>query len=425
LIVESGVLGTRGSVIALSMVGESTELSFGVEIMRRLLVLALTVALFSPAAFATDLNVWVVFDDSDAITVGPSCPVPYTVKGVLSDELNEGLALVGFDLSFSGGVLDAADVPTEGSMANFVGPVGINNPDDDCPPKCGYAGTLIGGDLVQVGGGQNSIKNTEATAPFPLGDVIVGVGYTEIVLVTGMLTAPEADGVYTLTVQNGFANVIMEGETGEEPQNFWKTETADVVVTGSLTITVETGAECPGACTLVASDPPNCAVDARLPHHLDDNTIVYGWESITLEFDCTAAATPPSEIADYTVTVESGDPPTITSVVVDGSNATLNLDEPIPAAQWTCFSLAADAAQQTCLGYLPGDADADLTAAPADILRVIDCLNEVAVCEIWQCDIDRDNDCAPADILRVIDLLNGASELDPWLDESLSACPSL
>jgi hypothetical protein len=175
----------------------------------------------------------------------------------------------------------------------------------------------------------------------------------------------------------------------------------------------------------LASDPPNCAIDARQPHNLNNAAEVYGWESITLEFDCTAAATPPSEVADYTVTVESGDAPTIVSVVVDGNNATLNLDGPIPAGQWTCFSLTADAGQQSCLGYLPADADSDRTAAPADILKVIDHLNGVDVRPVYSVDMDRDGDPAPADILRVIDLLNGAGAFDPWLDQSLSACPSL
>ena len=100
----------------------------------------------------------------------------------------------------------------------------------------------------------------------------------------------------------------------------------------------------------------------------------------------------------------------------------LELSEPIPTGQWTCFALAADSREQMCLGYLPADVNADLFSNAADVLSLIDCIN--GTCEIWQCDVDRDDECGPTDILRAIDLLNGAAEFGAWLDESLLTCPS-
>ncbi len=377
--------------------------------MKRFLVLALAVALCGSTAFATDINVWVVSDGNNEITVNPGDPVTYTVMGELTDSTNEGLALIGFTLSFDGGDLAQAGEPTSGNMTAFVEPDGINNP-------AGYGGTVIGGDLVQIGGGQNTIKNTADNAPFPTGAVTTGVAWPDSpqVLVTGSLTAPAVEGNYTLAVSAVFANVIMEGETGEPPQDFWKTEEAGVGTTANLTIHAN------GGCTIASSDPPNCAIDARQTSNPDGSN-PDGWDAIELTLSCTTAGMTP---ADFVVEVESGTPPTIVNVTVEGNTATIELSGPIPAGQWTCFSLASDPSQEACLGYLPADADGDRTAAPADVLRVIDCLNGVATCEVWQSDIDRDGTPAPADILRVIDLLNGADQLDEWLNVTIGVCPS-
>ena len=85
---------------------------------------------------------------------------------------------------------------------------------------------------------------------------------------------------------------------------------------------------------------------------------------------------------------------------------------------------------QTCLGHLPGDVNSDRTAAPVDILSLIDDLNRVGVPPLapWQCDIDHSDLCAPADILKEVDLLN--QWLWPgcggdWGDRTLSICPSM
>jgi hypothetical protein len=169
---------------------------------------------------------------------------------------------------------------------------------------------------------------------------------------------------------------------------------------------------------IVSADPPDGAIDARQPSDLDGSNPV-GWESIEITFDGDTSELTPS---DFEVLVSGSGIPNIVEVIPDGDTVTLVLDGRIRVAQCTTFRHIASGTH-TSLGYLPGDVDNDGTSAPADILWLIDCLNEARDCEVWQCDADRDDECGPADILRVIDLLNGAAAFDSWLDATLPECP--
>ncbi|MGB2986600.1 MAG: hypothetical protein WBE26_12045 [Phycisphaerae bacterium] len=195
---------------------------------------------------STNLHVDVRSGGSNSITVGPGAEVTYEVVGVLSDDSNEGLALFGLNLLFDGGDLAQADTPTgvptsgcDNPMINFTIPWGITNPD-------GFGGTVINGDLIQVGGGQNTINNTPDNAPYPIGPVLTGVaqpaGCGPAVLVTGTLTAPDAEGTYVLSVEELFANVILEGETGDP---FWATSAAGVGMITNLSISVSESRDIP------------------------------------------------------------------------------------------------------------------------------------------------------------------------------------
>ncbi len=207
---------------------------------------SLALLLSDSATETTELDLSVESRGSNSVVVAPRAEVRYEVIGVLSDDANEGLALFGFNLVFDGGDLSHADLPTaeptpgcDDPMINFMLPWGVTNPDSPCPPACGYGGTIIDGDLIQVGGAQNTLNNTPDNAPFPIGPVLTGVarpsGCGPAVLVTGTLTAPDVEGTYSLAVTEPFANVIREGETGEP---YWAAETAGVGTTASLTITV-------------------------------------------------------------------------------------------------------------------------------------------------------------------------------------------
>jgi hypothetical protein len=192
------------------------------------ITLAALLGLAAPA-LATDLDLAVESGGQDLVHVLPGATVEYTVTGVLTDSGSQGLAMFAFDLSFSGGPLRQADAPTSGPMTNFASPLGLNNP-------AGFGGTPIGGDLIQVGGAQNTIKNS--FAPKPSGTVMTGVGQpgSPVVLVSGSLTAPTTAGTYQLSVDDLFANVIRAGETGIP---FWAVDAAEAGTLSSLTIDVD------------------------------------------------------------------------------------------------------------------------------------------------------------------------------------------
>lgn len=361
-------------------------------------------------AMAANLNVSVTSNGSNAITVAPNCTLTYSVSGVLSDMNNEGLALVGFDLDFTGGALAQAATPATSPMSNFVSPQGINNP-------AGYGGTVIDGNLIQIGGGQNTIKNVPANAPFPIGTVIPHVAHTSVELVNGELTTPAAPGTYQLVLSNLFANVIKQGETGEV---FWATEAAGVGSISNLTITVQEGAGCGTPdLEIVSAMPPNNAIDARQPSNLAGGCAdTPGINSIVLTMSGAAGSL---TAGDFTVTTNpAGSAPTISNVVANGNDITLNLSGRIPTGKWTVFTHTASGTS-TRVGFLPADVNNDRTASPVDILKLIDSLNGVVQPPymIWQTDIDRSGVANPADILRVIDLLNGADCYDVWNGVSL------
>lgn len=418
--------------------------------MKRILVIALVAALSATAAKAQPwpaLDIWVQAGGGSAVTVGPNCEVPYYVVGELTDVPNMGLALVGFDLEFDGGDLSHANAPTSTTMGNFVIPDGITNPVGATNPV-GYGGTLIGGKLVQVGGGQNTIMNGQVectatidcptgsecdvipappwfctpVATFPVGTVITGIaqnGYPEV-LVSGALTAPAGEGPYTLAATNLFANVIKPGQDGNP---FWATAAADDGGTLTpLSITVQIGAQCPAAA--MTSDPASGAIDARQPHAVSGNTTPVGWDTVDLFF--TFVDVSGLQDTDLTVTESGGDgtAPGIQSVTPMGLNMVeVVLDSVIEPDAWTVITHDASGVK-TCLGYLPGDASQNGTSEPADIDALISVLNSGGGL-VYATDINRSGNANAQDLLRVVDLLNGAGDFSThaWNGESLPASP--
>jgi len=120
--------------------------------------------------------------------------------------------------------------------------------------------------------------------------------------------------------------------------------------------------------------------------------------------------------------VPDGPLPQILDVETNGSTVTLSFT-PIPPGRWTCFEHLASG-EKRCLGFLPGDSNNDGTAAPADIIRLIDQLNQAgSPLVLYQCDIDHSESCEASDVIRLIDLLNGTAAFEPWLGRSLPECP--
>ena len=398
---------------------------------------------FGSAAMASDINVWVEatdFDSSD-VTVGTTCgTLNYRVFAELGDNDNQGLALIGYDLEFDGGALDPASPPADGSMDSLVKPAGLTNP-------AGYGGTLDNGKLLQVGGGANTIMNGQVpctsnadcpagsncdtggtglcdpVADFPVGTVVTGIAAfgSPQVVAEGVLNIPVAEGSYTLAITNVFANVITAGTTGVP---FYATEAATPGTSMPLSLTVEVDASCTSQ-SIVGSDPPSGAIDAREPHLVGDAGVVSGWDSVEL----TMSGAPPvtANIADFSLSEVGGDgvPPTIIGASVTASSTIrLDFDAPIEPQTWTMVTHNASGSS-ICLGYLPADANQDGLSASNDIIALIDSINLVPgrILPDYATDINRSGVTTGSDILRLIDLLNGASEFDVWIARSLLASP--
>jgi hypothetical protein len=196
--------------------------------MRAIPQAAFALALFVPAVSAGDLDVSVESGGSNTISVNPGTTVNYAVVAELTDLMNEGLAGVTFDLSFDGGPLPQAASPTAGNMLHFTDPMGLSNP-------AGFGGTQSGGDLLQVGGAQNTFNNTFTSSLS--GTVATGVAWlgSPETIVTGTLTVPFTPGTYTLAVTNLAANAIRQGQTGA---GFWAVDGVDPGQIDQLTIHV-------------------------------------------------------------------------------------------------------------------------------------------------------------------------------------------
>jgi hypothetical protein len=187
------------------------------------------VALAAPVAAASDLNLSIRSGGQSTVTVVPGETLTYQVVGELSDGLNEGLALFCFDLVYSGGDLVPVAAPVSGPLLEFSRPRGVTNP-------AGFGGTAQAGDLLQVGGAQNTIRSTFAASP--TGTVVTGIGApgSPVVLAQGMLDAPLVPGLYVLSARNLVANVIRQGEDGSGP--FWVVDAAGAGALQALMIDV-------------------------------------------------------------------------------------------------------------------------------------------------------------------------------------------
>jgi hypothetical protein len=223
------------------------------------LIAVLAVLGFASAAVATDLNLSVeaLGCHASEVTVGPTCETPYRVVGELSDADSDGLAMIVFDLDFDGGGLSPAGGPTELPMSSFAPPDGLSNPG-------GYGGTVIGGNLVQVGGSQNVLGHglwpcdIDDDCPnastcveeicshipgLPVGTVVVGVAQpgAPASVATGPLTAPALPGSYTLRVTNPVGTVFEKGADGRP---YWWNDAVAIGTIADLSVTVESGRVC-------------------------------------------------------------------------------------------------------------------------------------------------------------------------------------
>lgn len=404
----------------------------------RTAVVMLGLAYSSAAMGATSINVWVEAFGSSSATVdpGPTCAtVSYRVMAELSNnDQNQGIALIGVDLEFDGGDLDPVSAPDDGSMDSMKKPAGLTNP-------VGFGGTPDNGNLLQVGGGANTIMNGQVpctgdgdcpgttcnggvcdpVAPFPVGTVVLEIGWpgSPQVVAEGELNVPIVEGVYTLSVTNVFANVITADTTGVP---FYATEAATPGTITPLTLTVAVGAGC--GLEIDDSVPPSGAIDAREPHGINDVAAVQGWDSIELIMN---AASVTASAADFSLSETGGDgvaPLIIGASVLAGTSIRLDFDGPIETNAWTIVTHNASNTH-TCIGYLPADAGQDGLASATDINALINSINLVpgSILPDYATDINRSGVTNGQDILRLIDLLNGAGDFTPWITQTIPGLP--
>jgi len=187
----------------------------------RIAAVAITVGLLGATSLSAQETV--AFELRSSVDGGVACPgatVDWEIWADITTAGNQGLALVSVGLSQDVGNplkfdLPPADgVPT--AMANFSRPEGISNPGEG-GADTGYIGVQRGTpgemNLVQVGGGQNTFGapgTSMGTNPYVVADVGLD---QEVLVATGSFPTPTTVGSYTLRIENGIANVLLEVNT--------------------------------------------------------------------------------------------------------------------------------------------------------------------------------------------------------------------
>lgn len=169
---------------------------------------------------------------------------------------------------------------------------------------------------------------------------------------------------------------------------------------------------------IVASDPPDNAIDARQPFDPDGSNSI-GWQSIDITFN---GETCLMTSADFMVVQEDtgGANTGVFGVQPIGPHSVrVLLIDPIEPGTWTTVTHV-NTGLSTRIGFLPGDVTADGLSDPSDVLALIEAIQGVGdPLPLRSTDIDRSGRTAPADILRAIDLLNGAELFDMWNGRTL------
>lgn len=170
------------------------------------------------------------------------------------------------------------------------------------------------------------------------------------------------------------------------------------------------------------SDPPSGTVDAREPHALDAATPAQGIDQVDIAFNNFMASL---TIADFMVTQVGGDatPPALVGALpLTVDSVRLTLATPIDPQAWTVFEHLGSSAR-TCVGFLPGDVDANQISDTQDAGALVQSLNGLTARAIYSTDMDRSGVLTAEDLVQLLNVLNGAGAFDPWLGVALPASP--
>ena len=262
----------------------------------------------------SELNLRVTSGGQATVVVSPcGAEIAYEVRGVLSDQLNEGLAGFWLGLCFEGGPVGPALAPSSAPLLNFDRPAGLSG-------VAGFGGVAQGSCLANVGGTQNTINNTPDRVPFPIGSVITGVAHAEVVLVTGTVATPTAPGTYELYISSCQATVVQDGETGAP---FWATEQAEAGARTPLTVVVP-----PAAGVTASNSSPVCLGQAVTLTGEPAGMASYAWSGPGgFAADQRVVTVDPAAAGRYVLSVIDG-------AGCQGSAATMVVVVPAACAPW-------------------------------------------------------------------------------------------
>ncbi len=343
-------------------------------------------------------------------TSGPTVPVDnptatLDVVGHLTQEANLGLAFFAYDLRVTGpqpvNLSTAAVVSPTADVASFRQPLGYS---------IAFEGTPSGDDLLQLGGGQNTINNVPGQTPFvpfPGGAVVFNVGQDPagVVMHQVTLTLPGSvniGDVFTVELipNSLFANMI----SAFNDPDYVVDEVVDRIVGASATITVASACETIAPEILhanVAPSPSGSASASTCSGYIDpriENIVISGVDTpvgpdeVVFEFSepVFAIGGGPVTAASFAVTqTGAGTPPGISAVVEDSPSIyRVQLDRIIDFNEWTTVQAmvedacgneipnmgnlgpAANEPDRIDIGRLPGDINQDGIVSPVDLVNL-------------------------------------------------------
>ena len=243
-------------------------------------------------------------------------------------------------------------------------------------------------------------------------------------------------GTVTIDLTASACGTIVPALATTEAVSFIALDSGNFVpATEDLTINVTDNPTCMGCSTLVSSTPPDCSVDARIPHAMTSTNPNF-WFTDEFDFELEFNNMPEGGFmqSDFSLSVIPPQPilPSIDAFSVDASGKivsfSVNRPPSLAPPRWLCINFddpnPSCPNQPRCWARLPGDVNGDNTTSADDLTTLIQGVN-LGGLELNRCDLDRSGACNAPDLLMWINLANGAGVFAPALGKALDPCPTL
>ncbi len=201
-----------------------------------LTVAVVAIANLAAGTAATTLTLELV--PTSGTTVPPNGMVSYKITGVVPNDGNLGLAAFGVDVITTSPIQQSQAKPDTAIKQYFTKLGGFTNPS-------GFGGIPVGGNLLQIGGSQNTVGN-DGIAPhprYPAGTVHTNVAVgTPTILATGTVKLPAAAETYTVSLgTNPFGAVLVSVIGGTPPVYATQKTQTQLGANNSFNVTVVQG----------------------------------------------------------------------------------------------------------------------------------------------------------------------------------------